>query len=70
MISGDEMKTFAVGVITVDEYGCLESVLEKTDDYKLQFSKYTSGLIKYTNLPKGTKVRVTLEVLEDGDSSQ
>lgn len=69
-INGDKMKLFAKQDLVVDQYGCLRTHLLKEPDFIREFNSYTSGHIKYLALPEGTVVRVTLEVLEDGDSSQ
>lgn len=55
---------FAQKIVEVDEYQCLRTVLQKLN-HATKFNEYTGGTIKYTGLPKGTKVKVTLEIVED-----
>lgn len=59
-----EYKLHSQGEFIVDEYCSINPFMEKVDEFKLEFSIYTSGVIKYLNLPKGTKVRLTLEIVE------
>lgn len=70
LINGVNMTLFASGVCTVDSYGFVTTHLKKEFDHRSRFDTSTSGGIKYVNLPVGTKVRVTIEVIEDGDGSQ
>lgn len=59
-------KLFATGVLKVNDYGYVESILVKEKDFKRsEYDTHTSGLIKYLGLPEGTKIRVTIEVLEE-----
>lgn len=61
------MKLVAKGDLVVSEFGCVATYLEKEDDFKQPYNSYTSGLIKYLNLPQGSIVRVTVELLDEGD---
>lgn len=72
LTSGDYfMKLYAKADLTVDNMGCVRTVMRKEDVHcGHPLNTYTSGLIKYLGLPEGTRVRLTLEVIEDGDGSQ
>lgn len=71
MMSGADMKLYAKADLVVDGFGCVKTSLIKEDGFKSRFNTFTSGNIKYMHdLPEGTKVRVTVEVVEDGDCSQ
>ena len=47
--------------VTVDEYGCIRPAFLFGD-----FKPVTSGYLKYLPLKKGTRVKVRLEVYEEG----
>lgn len=68
--NGDNMKLLAVGDLVVGEFNSVKPYLKKESEFCQPYSNHTSGLIKYLNLPEGTRIRVTIEVLEDGDCSQ
>lgn len=63
------MKLFAEGELIIDDLGSANVVIIKEDEYKQPWNSYTGGLLKYTGLPKGTRLKITLEIIDD-DSSQ
>ena len=64
------MKKHSEGTFVVDEYGCIKPVLIKTPEFSKTDNKYTSGHLKYLDLPEGTHVRVTVEVFEESDDAR
>ena len=66
LTGGDGMKLFAQKVLTVKDLGYVHACLDKVGEFRCSYP-YTGGTIKYLGLPKGTLIRVTIEVLDKGD---
>lgn len=50
----------------VDCYGCIDSAIKKSDAIPHdQYDKFVILKAKYLGLPQGTKVRITLEIIDE-----
>lgn len=59
-----EYKLHSQGEFVTGEFGEFKPIMKKVDQFCTEYSEFTSGLVKYTNIPQGTKVRLTLEIIE------
>lgn len=61
-------KLHSRGILVVDEYGCVKVNSAKQPEFvRHEFSSYLGGRIKYLDLAESARVRVTIELLEDGE---
>lgn len=60
------MKLFSQSELVVDEYGSVDLHMRKEPEFVPNpYSNYTGGNLKYLMLPQGTRVRITVEVIEE-----
>jgi len=58
----------ATGEGVVDEYHSVSCAIKKTNVQHEEFNSYVHVDAKYLSLPEGTKVKVTIELIEEPTS--